>query len=414
MLPFCWLLNPYRLTLYSIKTDSSIRYVKNLIIEAKDSDWKVATEHDFKVWETKVRKFLAEAFGDKSDEVREFQGFFFGYSEIDENWEPVNMFSTGIDDALAFLEAQQIHLERFGEQETPHEPNLLRRFCGWLSTSVYKHAKEFIFGVSITVVGALVVAFVGIGDGEDENKSVGSEPAMRILPVVPDNDNVGYQGTIDTPMGQKLTPVTPEVIHKQEEQKTERKLRGQVAQDSSSAVADRAERAQQLLQLQQKYLVMSNAKSGQSTRIALTLVESGSDFGWTSIDQGAQDIVSGSLTKEGFGVTSGHFRKPFFADGKLEELVSGNGEILARLRPDEIADIFLVGTVTSSISESKQLKETKTCKLRIAATAYDPSGRMIAKDVFSVTELGFDDVTVRENAIKKTVPKVLEMLKAIE
>lgn len=182
-------------------TDSFIRYLADLILEANNSDWKEATEHDFKVWEIKVRKFLEQVFGDKSDEVSEFQRFFFGYTEIDENYEQVNMFSHGMDDALAFLEGLHSHLKRFGEPKGLRKPNRILKIYKWIRDYVVNHTKTVLSAVFVAVISAVVISQLGIGDKENEAKPARVEPVLRILPVAPAKDIVDFQGKIDMPTG---------------------------------------------------------------------------------------------------------------------------------------------------------------------------------------------------------------------
>lgn len=222
------------------------------------------------------------------------------------------------------------------------------------------------------------------------------------------------QGGYSAGSGQKLRPLTAEIISRIKEQLHKREVSAKIELDSMDAIANAAEKARQLLESQQKYLIMGNALFGKEERIALTVVENGSDIGWSNIDRGVQELLSQAMVSKGFGVASNPFKKQFFADGKLMELVSGNGDFLTYLRPRQIADIFLIATVASSISESKQLKGTKTCRFKINATAYDSSGRLISQGAFSATGLGFDEESARKKAIRAVAADVIDMIKAIK
>ncbi len=220
------------------------------------------------------------------------------------------------------------------------------------------------------------------------------------------HDHAGF----DTQTGQQLKSVTLDILGQLKQQEKAKQVRFEVVRDSLARTLAESEKEQQLRQLRKRYIVAGNSCAETVSRIALSVVNEGTNAQWIGVDRFTQGILIQNLKNDDCDIITDLFKRPFFDDGKMAQLIRGNGEVLSQLNLEKIADVFVAIEIEKAISEPSQLQGTKTCQIKMNVHTFDHNGRQISHTVLTCSGLGFTELSAHEKAVEKAASQLRDVL----
>lgn len=164
--------------------------------------------------------------------------------------------------------------------------------------------------------------------------------------------------------------------------------------------------------LRRRYVNQDNVLSTSKTDLTIVVCERQGES--LLIDVDGSNQIGNQLRATGFEVFGSPFTDAFIRDGKMQELISGNGHILARLESGGLADFFIIGVSTERYFEPEQLQGLHSCEYSVSLKVFDPRGALRSSEVFSSTGVGISTAAAKVKAISQISPDVARSLESLK